>query len=120
MTLITTVGINLDTDIMDGSVAVPASWYLAIGEGVTAQNIADTALEDPVMVRLVGSSSQPSANTNQFEATFTADASYTITECGLFSALVAGVCFARDTTQIGAIGLGIGDQIILRFQISRS
>lgn len=90
-TVLTQKGEEVETDILDGTVSAPASYYVGWGTGAGTAAKGDTDLFTPATeARVAGTESQPTADKNQWVATLTADGAKTITNAGLFDAAGTG------------------------------
>lgn len=109
-TVFTDVGEALAADYFDGTANAPANWYIHWGTGTTTAAKGDTALVTPGSeARVAATESQPTADTNRFVATLTADGTKTIAEAGLFDALTDGNMPIRG--DFAGIALGANDKI---------
>jgi len=96
--VITSAGVNyMASDFLAASTAhIQTFNYHDSGTGTTAAAIGNTALTTPSgLARVAGAQSNPTANQYRTIATITYDASYAITEWGLFSAAAAGSLWDR-------------------------
>ena len=115
----TSAGEEILTDILDGTVAVPANWYVGWGTGAGTAAKGDTTLfTESAESRVAGTASQPAADTNQWVATLTSGSTQTITNAGLFSASTGGTLFIH--ADHASTALASGDKIEYTFQIQWS
>lgn len=79
--------------------------YVAWGTGATAENVSNTALATEASeARVLGTLSQPAADTDRLVGTLTANAGKTITESGRFNKSASG---AGEVMQQRALFTGI-------------
>lgn len=110
----TQAGEELVTDILDGTVSVPANWYLGWGTGAGTAAKGDTTLfTESAEARVAATMSQPTADKNRFVATLTASASRTITNAGILSASTGGTLLLHSD-HAGQV-LASGDKIEYTF-----
>lgn len=106
----TSAGENLVVDILDGTTAVPANWYVGWGTGAgTAVKGSTTLNTEAAEARVAATMSQPVADKNRAVATITSASAQTITNTGLFSASTGGTLLIH--ADFAGIALGIGDKI---------
>lgn len=87
---------ELLVDIIDGTVSVPANWYMGWGTGAGTAAKADTTLfTEASEARVITTDTQPAANQNRHVATITADGTKTITNGGVLSASTAGTLWTH-------------------------
>jgi len=92
--------------------------YVALGEGLTAAQSTDLALETELTSRVIGTISS-STNVWQNQATFGPGVNTgAITEAGLFSASTLGTLFARQVFAV--INKSAGDTLQVTWQITIS
>lgn len=96
------------------SLAASTLNFIGWGEGTTAADAADTALEtEAAEARVAGTQSQETTTTTddtyQVVGTIVATAARAITEAGLFSAATAGDMFVRGDFPV--VNLASGEQI---------
>lgn len=115
----TQAGEELVTDIMDGTTAVPANWYVGWGTGAgTAVKGSTTLNTEAAESRVATTDTQPAADKNQFVATLTSASAQTITNAGVFSASTSGTLLIHS--DFTGIALGIGDKIEFTFGLQWS
>jgi hypothetical protein len=111
-TVVANAGRDLITDFTDGTVAVPANWYVAWGTGVGTAAATDTTLftESADEARTASTKTQPVSTTNRMVGTITcATNAKTITNAGIFSASSVGTLLIKG--DFTGIALAIGDAI---------
>ena len=112
-TVYTTAGKQKIPDFIDGTDASPltaAVAKVAWGTGAGTSNVADTTLfTEASEARVAAAISQPSADTNRWIATITADAGKTITNAGLFNATSGPTLFIKG--DFTGVVLLTGDKI---------
>lgn len=114
--IFTDAGEGIVVDILDSTVGVPASWYVAWGTGAgTAAKTDTTLFTEASESRVAATLSQPTADTNRFVATITANGTKTITNAGVFSASSGGTCLLKS--DFTGIALVSGDQIQFTFNL---
>lgn len=112
-------GEELECDIFDGTVSVPANWYVGWGTDGTTADKADSALgTEAAEARVAATLSQPSADVNRLVATITSESGQTITEVGVFSASTSGVLLIHS--DFSGIAVGIGDAIEFTVDFERT
>jgi hypothetical protein len=115
--IFTQAGEEFLTDLVDGTVAAPANWYIAWGTGAGTAAKADTTLfTEAAEARVVATESQPTTDTNKFLAQITAAAGKTITNAGVLSASSGGTLFIHS--DFTGVVLATGDKIEFDFQIN--
>lgn len=117
--LVTTAGVNyLAADFNDGASDISAFDWHAVGIGVTAAAVGDTAMENVtgVPARVSGTASNPTANQYRSVATVSFTSSLAITEWGLFSASTAGTLWDRRV--FSAINVVNGDSIQFTYTLT--
>ena len=108
-TVYTTVGKQFIVDLIDATVAV-ATHYGAWGTGAGTAAVGDTTLfTEASESRVAVTKSQPSADTNQWQWTMTANGAKTITNAGVFSASSGGTLIIKG--DFTGIALALNDQI---------
>ena len=108
--IFTQAGEELVTDIIDGTVAVPGTWYVGWGTGAGTAAKADTALfTESAEARVGATMSQPLVDKNQFLATITSASGQTITNGGALSASTGGTLLIHG--DFTGIVLANGDKI---------
>ncbi|MGH9932412.1 MAG: hypothetical protein ACREA9_24680 [Pyrinomonadaceae bacterium] len=128
---VTDVGVGLDTDIFDGTVAVPANYFIAWGDGDTVGGATAAAVSDTVLQseqaetgggRVAATVSQPTAKKTRFVAVLTAGAGQVgllITEAGVFDQdQPGGKLVARYT--FAPVLLALNDTITFTLDVARS
>ena len=96
--------------MFDGSVAVPADYYVGWGTGAGTAAKGDTTLfTEASESRVAATMSQPAADTNRAVAEITAAGTKTITNAGLFSASTGGTLIVHGDH--AGIGVDAGDKI---------
>ena len=114
-TVFTTVGKQWVVDKMDGTVSTRLE-YVAWGTGVGTAAVGDTALfTEASEARVVGTFSQPAADTMRLVGTLTADGAKTITNAGNFDAATSGVLGVHG--DFVGIVLAANDQIELTIDL---
>lgn len=114
--IFTTAGEGLLTDILDGTTAVPANWYIGWGSGAGTAAKGDTVLStEEAEARVAATASQPTASTNKLLAQLTAAGTKTITNAGVFSASTVGTLFIHS--DFSGIALNAADKIEFDFQV---
>lgn len=112
-TIYTQAGEEIIVDLIDGISAVHfdgTNGHIEWGLGTTDPVKGNTDIETTTSeARANVAASQPSADINQWVATITAAGSKTITECGMFNDLTAGVMLIRAT--FAGIPVVASDQI---------
>lgn len=117
--VVTTAAVNLIVDQLQSSSGEIAAFdYHDCGEGTTAENATDTAMETAYGgARTNGTSSEgASANIYQSAGTISFSGSKAITEHGLFNASTSGTLF--DRTVFSAINVVNGDSIAFTYQVT--
>jgi hypothetical protein len=122
--LITTTGVAKVAALIAGISSPVAFTYCALGIGVTAANVADTALGSEIVTgglsRAVATITNTTVSTTndsaQFVKTFTATAAFAVTEEGIFNASSAGTLLAHQV--FSAINLAIGDSITITHTVT--
>jgi len=118
--LVTNAGVNyMATDFASGlaSPRVGAFNQHDSGTGTTAAAVTDTALQTPTgLARVAGVQSNPSANVYQTVATITYNATFAVTEWGLFSAAAAGTLW--DHRVFAAINVVNGNSIQFTYAVT--
>lgn len=111
----TDAGEALLTDIVDGTTAVPADWYVGWGTGGGTAAKGDTALfAEAAESRVAATMTQPTADANRFTATLTcAGSAKTITNAGVLSASTAGTLLLKS--DFTGVPLEVGDSIQFAF-----
>jgi hypothetical protein len=90
-TVYTDVGEDFTVDLFDGTISVPANYYIAWGTGAgTAAKTDTTLFTEASEARVTATLAQPSSNVNEFTGTITADGTKTITNAGVFDASTSG------------------------------
>lgn len=118
-TVYTQAGEELECDIFDGTVAVPANWYVGWGTGAGTAAKGDTTLfTEASESRVAATMSQPSADVNRAVATITADGTKTITNAGLLSASTGGTLLVHGDH--AGIALDAGDKIEYTIDFERT
>jgi hypothetical protein len=113
----TQAGEELVTDIMDGTVGVPANWYVAWGTGAgTAVKGSTTLFTEAAEARVAATKSQPTTDTNRFVALLTAAGSKTITNAGVLSASSGGTLLIHS--DFAGVLLAAGDKIEFTFELN--
>lgn len=115
----TQAGEELVADIIDGTTAVPANWYVAWGTGAGTAAKGDTVLfTEAAESRVAATMSQPSADINKFLAQITSLSNQTITNAGVFSASTVGTLLLKS--DFTGIALNTNDKIEFDFQVTWS
>jgi hypothetical protein len=90
--------------------------YVGLGEGMTAADVADVDLEDPLATRVLGTLSS-STNVWQNIAVFGAGVDTgAVTEAGLFSVVTSGTLFAHQVFDV--INKGASDSLQITWQVT--
>ena len=112
-TVYTTAGKAVIPDLIDGTSAVhldATNAKIAWGTGAGTAGVGDTTLfTEASEARVAVVASQPSADTNQWVATMTADGAKTITNAGLFNSTSGATLFVKG--DFTGIVLAQNDQI---------
>lgn len=120
--LITDAGIQYIVQALAAQVTLAAFKYIAIGTGTTSPSGSDTALESEV-ARQEGTITIESTNisndTLRVDASFTFEASYSISESGLFNAASGGTMLARQTFDPISVEPGFTLDVTWRIIVSR-
>lgn len=115
----TQVGEELTADIMDGTTAVPANWYVGWGTGAGTAAKGDTVLfTEASESRVITTDTQPSADVNRFTGTITADGTKTITNAGILSASTGGTLLLHS--DFTGVALNASDSIQFQFDLTWS
>lgn len=78
-------------DLFDGTISVPANYYVGWGTGAGTAAKGDTVLfTEAAEARVIATMSQPATDTNRAVATLTSASGQTITNGGLLTAAAAG------------------------------
>lgn len=116
--LIVTTGKNLMISRLLG-VTDGVMTHMGVGTGVTAPELANTALETPLSARVALTSSTQTANSATYVCTYAAGVSTgAITEAGIFNALTAGTLLCR--TMFPVVNKAAGDSIVITWTITIS
>ena len=108
-TVLTTVGKQYIVDKMDTTVVTKLE-YVAWGTGAGTAAVGDTTLfTEATEARVVGTITQPAADTMRVIGTLTADGAKTITNAGTFTASAAGTLGVHG--DFTGIVLALNDQI---------
>jgi len=87
----TTIGKQKIVDRIDGTQAGSNTDFIAQGTGAGSASVSSTTLSTEASEsRVSATKSQPAADTNQWQATITANGSKTITNAGVFDASTGG------------------------------
>ncbi len=87
----TSAGEDYTADLFDGTVSLPANYYVGWGTGAGTAAKGDTTLfTEAAETRVVAAMTQPSSDTNQGVGTLTSLSGQTITNAGLFTAVSSG------------------------------
>lgn len=117
--IFTDVGENLTADLIDGTSSAPTNWFIGWGTGGGTAAKGDTTLfTEAAETRIASTTSQPSANQNQFVATITSASGQTITNAGVFTLVTSGIMLLKSN--FTGIALAIGDKIAFTFQLDWS
>jgi hypothetical protein len=112
-TVYTSAGEAVVVDLIDGTSSTHldnTNAHAGWGTGAGTADKADTTLfTEASETRVTASTSQPSADKNQWVATLTADGAKTITNAGLFNAVSAGSMIVKG--DFTGIVLALGDKI---------
>ncbi len=108
--IFTQAGEELLADIIDGTTAVPGTWYIGWGTGGGTAAKGDTVLfTEAAEAREAAAQSQPLVDQNQFLATITSASGQTITNAGVLSATSGGTLLVKG--DFVGIVLANGDKI---------
>lgn len=108
-TVLTTVGKQYIVDKMDSTVSTRLE-YVAWGTGAGTAAVGDTTLfTEASEARVLGTLSQPAADTMRLVGTMTADGTKTITNAGSFTASSGGTLGVKG--DFTGIPLALNDQI---------
>jgi hypothetical protein len=124
--IMTAAGLALVAGRINGSGSPAAATYIAVGTGVTAANIADTALGTELAVsgmsRAAGSVSLVTTtqtnDTAQITVTYTVTGSAAVTESGVFNAASGVTLLCRQV--FSAINVANGDSLQITWKIKAS
>lgn len=110
-TIYTDAGEAFTADVMDGTAAAPANYYVGWGTGTGTAAKGDTTLFTEASETRVtpATEDQPTADQNRWIATITADGTKTITNAGLFTVATAGTLVVKG--DFTGIALTSGDKI---------
>lgn len=121
-TIYTSAGEAVVADLIDGTSSTHldgTNAHVAQGTGTNAAAKGDTTLQTEASeARETATASQPSADTNQWVATITADGTKAITEAGLFDASTVGNLIIRSV--FNAINVDSGDSIQFTFSLQQA
>lgn len=113
--IFTTAGEGLVADAVEAF----ASYFIGWGTGAGTSAKGDTTLfAESTESRVAAAMTQPTASTNQFLATITADAAKTITNAGVFTAASGGTLVTKS--DFSGVALASGDKIEFTFQLAYS
>jgi len=114
--IFTSVGEARVVDMIDGTLAAPANWYIGWGTGAGTAAKGDTTLfTEAAEARVVTSNNQPMVDKNQFKGTMTSASTQTITNAGLFDAAQNGTLVLHS--DFTGVALGTGDKIEFTFTL---
>ena len=121
--LVTNAGFALNAGLLSGVGSPAAVGYIALGTGTNPASATDTALQAEIttggLARAASTNSLVTTSvtndTAQFLHTFTASASFAVTESGLFNAASAGTLFARQV--FAAINVNSGDNLQVQWRV---
>ncbi len=114
----TTVGKQKVVDYIDNTASLTTP-YIAWGTGAGTAAVGDTTLfTEASESRVAATISQPSADTNQFVATITANGSKTITNAGLFDASTTGNLILKS--DFTGVVLATNDTITFTFTLQQT
>ncbi len=121
--LVTNAGFALNAGLLCGSGTPAAVTYIALGTGTTAAAVTDTVLQTEITTGGLARSAATVSlvtttvtnDTAQLLNTFTATASFAVTESGIFNAATGGTLFAHQV--FSAINLVNGDNIQTTWKI---
>lgn len=115
----TDVGEAFETDLFDGTISVPANYYVGWGTGAgTAAKTDTTLFTEASESRVAATMSQSDASTTQAVGTLTADGTKTITNAGLFDASTSGNLIVKG--DFTGIPLTAGDKIEFTITLARA
>lgn len=121
-TVFTTAGKAIIPDLIDGTSSVhldTTNAKIAWGTGAGTAGVGDTTLfTEATEARVVPAVSQPSADTNRWIGTITADGAKTITNAGLFNSASGATLFVKG--DFTGIVLATGDKIELTFTLQQT
>jgi hypothetical protein len=115
--LVTNAGFALNAGLLSGVGTPTVIGYIALGTGTTAAAVTDTALQAEITTGGLARASATKSlvttsvtnDTAQLLYTFTASASFAVTESGIFNASSAGTLFAHQV--FAAINVNSGDNL---------
>ncbi len=114
----TTVGKQKVVDYIDNTASF-TSPYIGWGTGAGTAVVGDTTLfTEASESRVAATVSQPSADTNQFVATITANGSKTITNAGVFDASTSGNMILKS--DFTGVALVLNDTITFTFTLQQT
>lgn len=117
--IFTQAGEEIVADLVDGTVAAPANWYIGWGTGAGTAAKGDTTLfTEATEARVTATESQPAADQNRFVGTITADGAKTITNAGVLSASSGGVLLLHS--DFTGVVLALNDSIQFTFTLTWS
>lgn len=123
--LIVTAGKGFVVDAWQNLVELENMKFHGLGEGTTAANVADTALEtelsteyNPNSTRATGTTAEASATVFRTVGTNTVDGAATVTEWGLLSQAATGGGVLFDRQVFSAVNLGSGDSLQTTYDLT--
>lgn len=117
--IFTQAGEEIVADLVDGTVAAPANWYIGWGTGAGTAAKGDTTLfTEAAEARVTATESQPAADQNRFVGTITATGAKTITNAGVLSASTGGTLLLHS--DFAGVTLAINDSIQFTFTLTWS
>lgn len=121
-TVYTTAGKQKVPDFIDGTDASPLSASvakIAWGTGAGTAAVGDTTLfTEAAEARVAAAISQPSADTNQWDATITSLSGQTITNAGLFNSTSGATLFIKG--DFTGVALLTGDKIAFTIKLQQT
>ena len=120
LNIITTDGLT-EMAKRDADLSTSKNAYHAIGTGTDKEEITDTSLETEVARREIGHKSQVNTQVKYRTAFTDADfsaASHDITEAGIFTASVGGICMTHVTTSTPVL-LDANNTLLVSFTLTR-
>lgn len=117
--VVTTAGVGYIVDAFQNSVELENMKYHGLGEGTTAEDVGDTALETELTTeyssdntRATGTTTEgASANIYRTVATNTVDGAAAVTEHGILSQAATGGGVLLDRTVFSVVNLASGDSL---------
>ncbi|MCL4405227.1 hypothetical protein M1295_01465 [Patescibacteria group bacterium] len=122
--LVTNAGFALNAGLLCGSGSPAAVTYIALGTGTTAAAVTDTALQTEIATGGLARASATVSlittsvanDTAQLFHTFSATASFALTESGILNAAASGTLFAHQVFSVVNVNNGDNLQITWKIQ----